>query len=190
MPKMYTQKKHTKCITPFIIFQFYVQINTKWTNVCDHAIVCVGERQSERDQERETVSVRHVHHQRSDKLRVPYSQGEGGRPGEVCQNLLWAVGAGAGDGRGIAGPGGPALHGEGGLALEVDAGVGAVVVARSGGHGQVLRGGSDMPAAGHAVAGTGSLVGHLGAQQVRQRVPGRTENMLHLLASCSYAWSI
>ena len=139
--------------------------------------VCGRETKRERPRERDSVSVRHVHHQRSDKLRVPYSQGEGGRPGEVCQDLLWAVGARARDGRRIAGPGGPALHGERGLALEVDAGVGAIVVARSGGHGQVLRGGPDMPAAGHAVAGTGSLVGHLGAQQVRQCVPGRTESM-------------
>lgn len=90
-------------------------------------------------------SVNYINHKWGDKLRVSDTQSVGRWFGEVHKKLLWAVCAGAGIGKGIIRPLSPALHGEGGLALVVNVRVDAVVFCRSGAHGEVFGGSSDLP---------------------------------------------
>lgn len=120
----------------------------------------------------ENGSVSYIHHKWGDKLRVSDAQSEGRGFGKMHVKLLWAVCARAGNSRGITGPLSLALHGEGGLALAVNVWVGAVVFSRSGAHGEIFGGSSDLPPARDAVAGTGGFVGNLAAQQIRKTVAG------------------
>lgn len=128
-----------------------------------------------------TQSVSYIHHEWGDKLRVSDTQSTGRWFGEVQMKLLWAVRAGAGNSRGIVRPLSPALHGEGGLALAVNVWVDAVVFCRSGAHGEVFRGSSDLPPAWEAVAGTGGFIRSLAAQQIRKTVAGRKKTCIERL---------